>query len=469
MLLNEVKAQRTLLWLQVWAILAIALHIAAYVLPEEMVWGVWPYTVFPAALGVTLALVVGSTVIPIWNRKLQQVIVYLWAMLPAKRHRRLWFAALALATMPLFWWLRIRHLNWGDARVLVSGLSQRDAPVLYNWQAPLTVFLHQRLWALVVNPLWGWNVQTVYASVSVLCGGVFVYVVLMLAYELGQTTLERVLLTGMVFTGGAMQLFFGYVENYTIISLGIVIFLWLGLRVVRGQAPLWSATLALSLTNAFHPSTIVLWPAALYLAWRRYRADDTLFAVLQSLALPPLVVGSSVLTLMELGNHGLAAFLGDDRPGGGDHIWLVPLRLQIATEWQRYSMFSGAHLLDWGNEMVLTSVFGGVTVLVVGWMLWRARGELRLDDTWRDSVWFLGHASFWYLLLTWVWNADYGIRKDWDLFSPVSWGVNVLAGVLLVRWLRRDPDALGQATILILLVGGVHTAAWVLSNAFGVG
>ena len=452
--------------LRFWAVFVLALHALAYVLPEETFWSVWPYTVFPPWLGVTLVAAAGTTLLPAWNRRWQSLIRRAWEAAPGKRHRRRWFAAAALLAMPLFWALRIRHLRWGDARILVDGLSCLEGPacpggpVIYNWQAPFTVFLHQRLWALAAKPLFGWGVAEVYAAVSVACGGIFVYLALQLASELGRNTLERALVAGFLLTAGAMQLFFGYIENYTIPAVGVMVFLWLGLRVLRGEAPLWGATLALSLTNAFHPSTVVLWPAALYLAWRAHRRGRGALAVGLDVLLPPLVVAASVLTLMELGNHGLDAFLGDDRPGGGDHIWFVPL-FRTTTEWQRYTMFAPAHFLDWANELLLTSVFGAFGLLVAGWRVWRRP----LSASPGEPLTFLGLSAGAYLLLTFTWNADYGIRKDWDLFAPSAFVVSLLAALLWIRALREE-ESLAQATLLIVSVSALHTVAWVLINAF---
>ncbi|MFQ5578221.1 MAG: hypothetical protein ACE5G8_14655 [Anaerolineae bacterium] len=80
-------------------------------------------------------------------------------------------------------------------------------------------------------------------------------------------------------------------------------------------------------------------------------------------------------------------------------------------------------------------------------------------------VWFLSLAGGCYLLLTWVWNADYGIRKDWDLFSPAAVVYSLLAALLLIHALK-EKAALAQAALLIVAVSGLHTAAWVLNNAF---
>jgi hypothetical protein len=371
--------------------------------------------------------------------------------------------------MALFWGFRLGHLQWGDAAILVNGLSFRAAPVIYNWQAPFTVFLHQRLWHYLADPLFGASVADVYALVSVVAGGGFVLVLLGVAKTLGRTSAERLGVVGLVGTVGSVQLFFGYVENYSLISLGLLIFLGLGLRVVAGQAPLWSASLALAVTNAFHPSTVILWPAVLYLLWltTQSRPSDLRLKRLLDVVLPPAVVATSVLSLMSLGNHGLRAFLGDDRPGGGDHVWFVPL-FEITTDYQHYTMFSLGHLLDWLNlQFLVSGVAVGGLLLLAGWRwrtkrAWFRRGE---RVAFERAV-FLGVASLGYTLLTWVWNADYGIRKDWDLFSPPAFAYTLLFAFLLPRALP-DEDEFSEASVFLIGVAAVHLVGWVYTNWAG--
>ncbi|OQY45277.1 MAG: hypothetical protein B6242_10865 [Anaerolineaceae bacterium 4572_78] len=467
-----------------WALLALipfmlmsnqGLTLQGLTLSEKTFWAVWHYTHIPPWLSWILVLLMCTLVIPSWNRKTQKGICLLWNMLPLKNNSHLWHVILSVCAVPIFWVFRLGHLRWGDAQILVAGLAQTDdIAVIYNWQSPLTVYLHQRLWAWLFYPHFGWGMDTVYAFVSVLCGGMFVFVLLNLAHDFARTPIEKSLIVGLVLTTGTMQLFFGYVENYTIISLGIVVFLWLGLHSLQGKVPLWAVTLSLSITNCFHPSTVILWFAVIYLVWVN-RHEKAWHQLLLELILPPLIISSNLLMMMELGNHGLESLFGDDRPGGSDHIWFVPL-FNITSDWETYTMFSMAHLTDWANLHFLLSVFG---LPVLGIIVWNkmvrlvSKGHTKLqkqaiqlfpkNEFLHTQCWFLGIASLSYLLFTWVWNADYGIRKDWDLFSP-----SAIVYSLLLAWLfietTDDKDTLAQGTIVIVAVSALHAMTWIVSN-----
>ncbi|RMF05499.1 MAG: hypothetical protein D6768_01095 [Chloroflexi bacterium] len=443
----------------------LTLHLAANLLPQDSSWSLWPYTFLPVWVQWLLALLAGSLVIPAVNEGVGRGLARLWRAIPAKHARRRWFAAASLLAGLLFWLARLRHLRWGDGYMLSVALSYPDLDlrVVYNWQAPLTVFLHQRLWQFVANPLLGWPVETVYATTSILAGMAFVYILLNFTARLGRSTLESALLAGLLLTTGSVQLFFGYVENYTLISLLLLVTLFLAWRTSRGELPLVWPVIGLSVTNAFHPSTVFLWPGMLLLAilcWRRGRLSIAQ-AVVQTV-LPPLLVGGAVLALMESGGHGLSALLGQDRPGGGDGLWFVPL-FETTTQWQHYTMFSAAHLLDWANIHLLISPFGLPLIVLVWLAALRFRLNLFANPDEADFARFLGLTSAMYVLLTFVWNADYGGQKDWDLFAPSAFVYTLLAGYLLVRALP-DRDVLRENALFVLGVSLVHTAGWIFAN-----
>lgn len=460
--------------LRVWGLIVLSLHLAASRLPEETAWSLWPYTFLPPWLGWILALLAGALIIPAVSHL---IICLVSCVLRGKKDAsrftlhaspQLWFTLAALLSGLLFWLARIRHLRWGDSYLLTKALSTPDLElrVIYNWQAPFTVFWHQRLWQFVAGPLLGWPVEYVYAATSILCGMIFVYVLLTFVVQLGRDPLESAVLAGLIFTTGSIQLFFGYVENYTIISLGLLITLFLAWRALQGTLqPVWPV-LALSLTNAFHPSTVFLWPGMWLLSWLCWRRGRVPAAgALWQTVLPPLLVGGSVLALMESGGHGLAALLGEDRPGGGDGVWFVPL-FQIDPEWQKYqpyTMFSAAHLLDWLNVHLLISPFGLPLISISLATIAHFRLTIFDRQADKDYGYFLGVTAALYLLFTWLWNPDYGGRQDWDLFAPSAFVYTLLAAYLLVRTLRNR-QKLGAGGLFVIVVSLLHSGAWIFTN-----
>jgi hypothetical protein len=462
----------------------IAVQLLAAQLPEEAAWGVWPYTAVPGWVGWLAGLAAASLLLPPINDLIAGGLRRLWAVLPGKTHPRRWFAATALAMAVPFWAMRIRHVRWGDSRFIIEALSYTgpDRPVwtTYNWQSPLTVFLHARLW-LLLNPWPGIGVGTLYALTSIASGIGFVYVLFLLADALGRDRLEKALIFGLVATTGSMELFFGYVENYTIMSLGVLLTLYLGVRCLQGQLrPVWPA-LALSVANAFHPSTVVVWPAVCYMTWRVAGTSKDRLRAWAQLVIPPLLVFGALSALMMSGGHGPVSLLTDDRPGGADAVMFVPL-FQITTGWQHYTMFSMGHGLDWANEHFLLSPFGVLILVIIGCARLARRPSTSTavppesqpacqpSQAERGITGFLSIASLSYLLLTFVWNPDYGGRQDWDLFAPSAFVYTLLAAYLLARNVAGQPAsqagrrALGRIAQGLLAVSALHTAAWIYYN-----
>jgi len=364
------------------------------------------------------------------------------------------------------------HTRWGDAYLLVKGIAHPDVRLTYNWQAPLDIFLHARFFQLGER-LWDWpDAMPAYWWLSSLAGALAVWTLFRLASEIGRNDGEHWTIFGVMVTLGAMQLFFGYPENYTIISLLMLVYLWLGWRFVQGKTSLWGPSVILALAHAFHPATLILQPSLWILAWwgrgKGVRPDartgrecegargqlSDFLAMLPALILPPLLTGAATFALMSAGGRGINAFLGEEAPGGGDHRWLVPLTT-VSSDWEYYTQFSRGHFIEFINQQLLAMPFTLPVLLVLALGFWR---RLPRDGYAR----FLLVAAFSYLLLTWVWNPDYGGQRDWDLFAPAAWPATLLA----VYWLTRvfQNDVLVRAAAIIISVQFVHTLAWVYSN-----
>jgi hypothetical protein len=465
----ETPFSKRLLWsLRVLVLILLILHLAAPRLGEVTAWGLWPVTFLAPAVRWTLALLVAVLCLPTVSERLLTLGRRL-APTPAGRSAHpptRWFAAWALLSLPLFWALRLVHTRWGDAYILTNAIPYPDPALrlVYTWQAPLTVFWHAKLWALGQR-LWQWpDAFPAYAVTSVAAGAVYVFVVLQLAWEVGRSRGQRVLVAGLLLSLGTVQLFFGYVENYTLPAAAIVLYLWLAARQVAGKTRLWLAASVLGLAMALHPSTLNLAPSLLVLTAVNARREGWPRSLLQT-ALPLLLIGLGVVALMQAGGHGLQALFSSDRPGGGDGRWLVPL-WTTSTRWEHYTMFSWGHLVDILNQQLLSAPVS-LAAVILSWRGWRQWLKTATTDALPPSlatyVRFLVVATAGSLLFILLWNPDYGGQRDWDLFSLSSLPLTVLAGVLLGQALTTERTRL-EAALALIGVSIFHTAAWVFQN-----
>lgn len=471
---------------------------------EAAWWGLWPITYLPTWAVLAGVMVVVAVIVVYWLTSATRRAQEEQRGAPPVSARWLWPALwlVSLALVAAFFLFPIAHTRWGDAFMLAKGIAYPDPSLrlTHSWQAPLDVALHSWLWQQF-HATFSWeDAVPVYRLVSPMAGALFLLVLLQVSRRplLAPGWLPYALFT----TLGLMQLFFGYVENYSMAAVGVLAYLWLGLAVLAGQRPLWLAATTLALTHAIHPSTIILAPSLLYLGGHLYHADhadhaepgatdrsalfapprnQTLPVIVLQIALPMLVIGSATFLFMEANGHGVAALLSTDRPGGGDARWFVPL-WATTTRWEHYTMFSWPHLRDWLNGQLLVAPIVLPALLVVGtWVVDIRRKHAHSD--WRlvisdemvvqspiaqshnltlPAARFLVIASTCYLLFTFVWNPDYGGQRDWDLFSLAALPTTLLLALLLPRVLRGR--ALWGAMTPLLLLQGWHTLAWIYQN-----
>ena len=446
---------------------------------EAYWWGLWPATYVPSAwfwTGVVLVLALMG-----WS--------WWWLCQPPphpasqasqasqdnRRRSLFWGSVISIVLVIAFFTLPIAHTRWGDAYILSRAISWPD-PALrltHSWQAPLDVYLHSQVW-LRGHEVWGWqDAVPVYQLLSPLAG--IIYLGALLAFSASRQFAPAWLTYGLLASLGVIQLFFGYIENYSFAAAGILAFLWLGHRVLQARAPLWLAASVLALTNATHPSTVVLAPALLYLGWQVYAYRSTqsrgtrtgwhnVLLTGVEIALPMLVIASGTLWLMESGGHGLAVWQTTDRPGGSDASWFVPL-WATQTRWQAYTLLSWPHVRDLLNQQALVAPVVLPSLIWLGlWGKWARQGQ---DDGNGPTRRFVAIAALAYLLLTVIWNPDYGGQRDWDLFS--------LASIAAALWLalvaqQQLGQHLGQKRVLVagfaplLALQILHVMAWVYQN-----
>jgi hypothetical protein len=450
-------------------LLLLALHIYVRTLPptptpipaatdaESAWWGLWPVTLLSPVwfwLGAVLVLVT-MLAIPFWMGRAQSRDLSLG-----------WLYAVSALLLAAFYLFPIVHTRWGDAYILSQAIAWPDPSLrlTHSWQAPLDVFLHSQFWLAFGEPR-GWHdAIPVYHALSPIAGALYLLVLLQIAAD--RNFAPSWLTFALMATLGLIQLFFGYIENYSFAAAGILAFLWMGRRVLQNRSPLWLAALILAITNATHPSTLVLGPALLYLAWATWRQGTTPFGrVTLETMLPFIAIAGGTLWLMQVGGHGLAAFFTTDRPGGSDASWFVPL-WGTHTRWETYTLLSWLHVRDLLNQMLLVAP---IVLPSLFWIMLATRQDRKLyeaksrtENEQNETRHFLAIAALFYLLLIAVWNPDYGGQRDWDLFS--------LAWIPTTLWLLSVARAkLNNSTMLVgftplLVLQALHTVAWVYQN-----
>ncbi len=345
-----------------------------------------------------------------------------------------------MASGALFWTFRERTL-WGDALYTLALLEGRWHTTWrgeYFWKEPLdrltVVATYQISHALI-----GWDAWHAIALISSLAGVVYVWIAWRLAGDLADDPLRRGLALGLLLSPGAIQLLFGHVENYTLVTVTALGYTWLAIRTIQGRSHPALAAGTLGLAIAFHPQAVFLAPSLVVLAWPdsggwRARLRDIAWLAI-GLAIP-------LLALMALGFLVKAPPLqiGVNRFADDTRLWLSPAE-----------MLTPAHLLDVLNNLYLVApaAMGVLLLLIGGW-----RPRTRVDAFLAVST--LGMVGYSLIFANKLPRPD-----DWDLYAIVAVPVTVWAASMVASAARAIASRVGVALTTVALC---LTVPWVWSN-----
>lgn len=455
-----------LAWLRQVAIaLAVVLPLAELLGATRCVgswWGAHAWAFLPAGLlwGSLALVVLGLLLARLGGARLDRVLV---GGLGAARRLPPWigFAALAVITGGLCWLFREAHTLLGDGSPITRNLPQGQR---FHPDEPLTLLLHHE-WYRLTRPLFegaGLRPEDVaHATVglsSALCGAAFAPIAWTLVRDLiehGGTRLERggreenatlALGFAVLIAQGYVQLFFGYVENYTFVLLVLSAYTLAALRSLEGRLPLLVPAALLVLALALHLSAAVLGASFAVLVVRRLAEPAARAAAVRDLAITAALFAATHLALGRLA------------PG---YDWTgMLLRLgRAATDSTSSYGFHTPNLGQFLNQQVLIgplSVFLFAPALVA-WMLRRRRPEVRL-------LFLLGLAAGWVVASLVAGDSNLGVARNWDLLAPAGF-VFTLAALAIAFGFTWPAPALRSWLFALALVSLFHTVPWIAVNA----
>jgi len=258
------------------------------------------------------------------------------------------------------------------------------------------------------------------------------------------------LATALLLTQGFDLLFFGYVENYTLVTALYGFYLLAGLAHLNGRWPLWPAAIAAILAGALHVSAAMLWPSLgvlIALAWFGNRRRD---------AIVGLVAGILTLVAMTLA-------LGWLKPG---YSWLANVSMvgRVAVTGGEGGMYKGylgsaAHLRDFLNEQFLIGPMGLLLLLPAIVVAWRARTLVR------PATIFLGSAALAWLAVTLtIGDTNLGYPRDWDVMAPGAL-FYLVTGLVLLDGGPTGPRPGRRFLAGALVISIFQFVPWVTVNA----
>jgi hypothetical protein len=261
-----------------------------------------------------------------------------------------------------------------------------------------------------------------------------------LARELFEDAPRRVATAVLLTTTGGAALWFGSVEVYAPLGAAVVAYLAVGVRSLRGAAPVAAAAAVLGVAFALHGAAGLLLPSLAFLVWqcgaaglaRRFAAAAAAFALPVVAVIASLWIFTWSGTPPEVGPRLWGNFLG----AGGDGPF-VPLTPDPGLR-ARYSLLDAEHVLAVLSTLLLAAP--------AAWTLLGAGGGGGGTPDRRATGFALAALVPW-IVFPCVWNVSYGLRRDWDLFSAAGFPAVLAASVLTLR----EPGAVRAAVRVVAI------------------
>ncbi len=263
------------------------------------------------------------------------------------------------------------------------------------------------------------------------------------------------------------ELWFGYVENYTVPNMfGI----WVIALIYRSPQQLSIPLFLLSLTLSFHLSFTTFLPAIALLLWalplnNNGKIKQALFLVVPLLTLWLIMQKVGYLRSEESGF------------GGGDGSAFVPWKDEDRTKYTPYLFLSKDHFIAIFNQQKLIAPTALILIFVL-FPLWLKEqfwpmitrlpiinsSENPIDSSSSLNLLSLALIAICSFGLTVIWNPDLGPIMDWDLFAGSGIHLNLLALALIFRYFHQAPIQYTSILIMGILINLSQSLNFILQN-----
>lgn len=294
-----------------------------------------------------------------------------------------------------------------------------------------------------VFKLMGGTIETdvlyAYQLVSYIAGGLFLLLAAWAARKLHEKPIDSLLFFLALCTGGHMLLFFGYVENYSLFIVAVAAYCLTGLLVIDGVMSRWWLLVVQALAVFFHVFGIVFLPATVLVLFREQPLVRRWWKMSGRLQ---LLVGVVVFMVGVLAIYVIQQSINQ----------LTFTFLPVVHEWftiQHYTMFSGMHLADFANQLIV--LWPGLLIaLAVILLAGRSKGEKK---SWRAG--FLALAAFLGLITAFVFDPKIGMARDWDLYAFAGMPL----GLLLLNRMVSDRQKRFRSAVVLFMIAGLAVLA----------
>ena len=460
-------ARGTIVLVAAAALSFLAVAVASF-LPESRLWGFNHLAFYPVPVRLLLLGIVAVAFVPTVGRTLfRSMTGFPVTLEKGPRSRTLLLAlVVSLIVTGLFFTFRSSTNLLGDGQLIAQSFDaahagnqtvvMRSAVAIVKEESIATGVTLYYYWAgKWATNLFGQKSPVIGIRVfNCILGGIFVFLLLMAVRGIRLPRDAKAWILVLGFFSATLELYFGYVENYTPLVFHLFLYVASAFLVIHRRWSVWWPILAVAVASFCHVQAIVFLPSLVWLVfWQRSREKSSPF-----IRRLPLILSTAIVA---------SAFAAR----------FTPLEKFILPLWRgEYSMLHPTHLADVLNEIMLLLPI--LPVVVVLWWLGRAARSAAANSKQnrRDKPWLslavewrfvelMLLCNFVYLI---VFKPEIGMARDWDLFAMSVLAVVPYTLLVLGRYTRRTgatPGDLARWSAPSLLLIIVLTTSWYGINA----
>lgn len=413
--------------------------LSGYVLPAKL-WGIHHLSFFSIWVGLIITTLTLLLFIPVVNDfllKFSERAFGIFKVPFSLLKKRMRLLLVGVFSFLVFWLLRTKLHLLGDGYFRIKDIYQDRFPTA-EW---LDGLIHLSLYKVFSAVFIFWTPDLTYAVISCLSGVAFIYLIIHLSDNLGKTNLEKIFIGGVIFSLGSMELFFGYVESYTLLQVFLAAYILCSVLYLKGKLSLIWPLIMLAVACALHICALIFIPSFLYLWWRELKREGSIFFKSSHLILAGVFSALTVWRILIVASS----------PETGVHTsLLIPL---IPSPENNFTLFSGAHIMEFINQLLLLSPVG-----IILFFLFVNKAFKQKDPVIR----FLFVASIFSLVFIFLFNSILG-SADWDLRAFPGIFL-VLFGSLFFLKKAQGWINLKNFVFLFLWISFFHTVPWIILN-----
>ena len=409
----------------------VAAFFVASFYPEYRVWGISWWAYFP--LWVKLVLLSISLAAPtVIDRVIDRTLKDRDDVAPTTY--RWLVGGFVVVMLALFYFLRARTHFLGDGYALLGQLASGGLIVKPHEFAATKS--QQLIYTLLGQPGES-SALIAYQIVSIVCGIIFLALCYWLTSIITHRCVVRVFALMTLGTTGSTLLFFGYVENYALFAVAVMLTVTWSVYILKNDNSALPIVFAVAFAFLCHILAVALIPAVAFLVMRNTRAMNWL--VRQSGKTKASIAAGIILifALVFAFTYSTWVFF---------RLAFLPLlRNQFTVD--GYTLLSASHLLDFINLLLI--LCPALALLIISRVALRSVTSPDDRPIWLALVLFLLPS----LLLVFLLDPKLGMPRDWDLlsFAGIPLAIIIVAVICSYKYSRLIPKILGIVVVLNIL------------------